>query len=228
MSVGSRRGWVLFGLMAVTAIMAGLMRLEVSAASHGPPAGLSVGIPEQFADWHVDDSASTGVVSPEVRQAMDGLYSDQISRTYVDAQGHRVMLVIAYSSDQGSEQSQVHRPEVCYTAQGFSIRRVEDVTLKPADRALEVRRLVGERGRRYEPITYWTTMGDRALLPGTERLATRIRMALQRKIPDGFLVRVSTVGLAMPEAYAVQDRFINALMIAATPELRTRLLGMPA
>lgn len=219
-----RRAWGLLAVMVLTFAAAALMRVGVSAVPRNLPVELSAAIPERFAGWTVDDSAS-GVVSPEVREAMDGLYADEISRTYVDTQGRRVMLVIAYSSDQGSEQSQVHRPEVCYTAQGFSIRRIEDHELMSESGALEVRRLVGERGRRYEPITYWTTMGDRALLPGAERLVARIQMAMQRKIPDGFLVRVSTVGLPMPESFELQDQFIGELIRAAPRVLRERLLG---
>jgi EpsI family protein len=220
----AKRASGLLALMMLTFLAAALMRSEASVVSRNPLADLGISIPERFADWTVDEAAA-GVVSPEVREAMDGLYSDEISRTYIDAQGHRVMLVIAYSADQGSEQSQVHRPEVCYTAQGFSIRRIEDQLLMSGGSSLEVRRLLGERGRRYEPITYWTTMGDRALLPGAERLVARIKMAMQRKIPDGFLIRVSTVGLGLPESFALQDRFIQDLMSATPAALRARLLG---
>lgn len=225
MSPESRRACGLLGVMILTAVAALLLRMEVSAVSRKEVPDLERRIPEQFTGWSVDHSAAVGVVSPEIRQALDGLYSAEIARTYADGQGRRVMLVIAYSADQGSEQSQVHRPEVCYTAQGFSIRRVEDKALTHLGSELEVRRLLGERGLRYEPITYWTTMGDRALLPGMERLATRLQLALQRKIPDGFLVRVSTVGLAMPEAFDLQERFIEGLIAAIAPDLRERLTG---
>jgi hypothetical protein len=89
-----------------------------------------------------------------------------------------------------------------------------------------VRRLLGERGRRYEPITYWTTLGDRALLPGPQRLVARLALIVRGKAPDGFLVRVSTVGMPLPEALAIQAVFIGDLLSSVPAELGDRLMGV--
>ena len=92
-------------------------------------------------------------------------------------------------------------------------------------RAIQVRRLVGALGPRFEPITYWITLNDEATLPGFRRKLKQIALGLRGQIPDGMLVRVSTIGLAEKAAYAVQDGFIAELARHLGPELRARYFG---
>ena len=77
-----------------------------------------------------------------VRPPPDGLeaeiYNQEVSRAFVDKEGHVVMLMIAYGESQ-SDRLQLHHPEVCYTAQGFRVTRPVDlqvrvVALRAADR----------------------------------------------------------------------------------------------
>ena len=56
---------------------------------------------------------------------------------------------------------QAHLPEVCYPAQGFKIiDKVDDGELTTAYGPISVRRLKTNMRSRYEPVTYWLTMGD--------------------------------------------------------------------
>jgi len=78
-------------------------------------------IPEKFGHWQVDASVVPIAPTPDVQQNLDKLYGQIVSRAYVNEQGERMMLVVAWGGDQ-SDSLKAHRQEVCYTAQGFTIR----------------------------------------------------------------------------------------------------------
>jgi EpsI family protein len=182
-------------------------------------------IPKQFGDWTVDSSLVPLQVSPDVQAMLDKIYAQLVSRTYVNSAGDRVMLSIAYGTDQGGEATQVHRPEFCYTAQGFQLLKnaVDDMATRYG--SLGVRRLVAVSGPRHEPITYWITIGDTAALPGLRRKLTQLRYGLTGTVPDGMLVRVSSIDRDDAHAYKVQDGFVNGLLSAMSEKDRTRLVG---
>ena len=90
-------------------------------AEQKPPVNLELMIPRAFADWKIDPSLAPVVVSPDVQAKLDRIYNQTLSRTYVNRNGSRVMLSIAYGADELGESMQVHRPEFCYTSQGFDI-----------------------------------------------------------------------------------------------------------
>jgi EpsI family protein len=152
------------------------------------------------------------------------LYDQTLSRTYVNAQGQRVMLSIAYGGDQ-SKQLQLHHPEVCYVAQGFDMLKDRRDELATGFGKLPVKRLVARQNARNEPITYWVTIGDKAVMSGLDQKLQRFMYGLSGRIPDGMLVRVSTIEADEGNAYKVQDRFVNQMLSALDPQARSRLLG---
>lgn len=59
-------------------------------------------------------------ITPELANNLDKLYSQTLTRTYINNDGYRIMLSVAYGENQlSSDVTQVHRPEFCYVAQGF-------------------------------------------------------------------------------------------------------------
>ena len=60
-------------------------------------------------------------MDPGQKALLDRLYEQQLSRTYENAQGYRIMLSIAYGGNQRDE-LELHKPEVCYVAQGFVLQ----------------------------------------------------------------------------------------------------------
>jgi EpsI family protein len=88
-----------------------------------------------------------------------------------------------------------------------------------------VTRMFAVRGERMEPVTYWFTMGDRVVLGRAERLRTQLENGLAGRIPDGLLVRVSTLSGDAPRAYAVHQSFVAAWMAAIAPADATRFVG---
>ncbi|WP_300752145.1 exosortase-associated protein EpsI, B-type [Janthinobacterium sp.] len=203
---------VLLGLLMVsTSVLTKVVTPTVKMSEGKPALDLTALVPSEFGQWHEDRNAAAAVVNPETEAAIAKIYTQTLARTYVNAAGDRVLLSVAYGDDQRGEATQAHRPEICYTAQGFAITRNDVGVLKAAQRNIPVRRLVAVSGSRNEPITYWVTVGDRATLPGVGRKLLQLFYGLGGKVPDGLLFRVSTIQPDRAAAYALQDQFVNAL-----------------
>jgi EpsI family protein len=209
--------------MALTSALTGALTptTRVSAGEHF---SLEAMIPSSFAGWTIDQDVVPLKPDPDQEAMLARLYDQTLARTYVDRAGNRVMLSIAYGGDQ-SKSLQLHLPEVCYVAQGFQMLKSRPDTLGTPFGALPVKRLVARLDRRNEPITYWITIGDKAVKSGLEQKLRRLAYGLSGKIPDGMLVRVSTIQVNDDEAYRVQDRFVADMLGVMAPRDRARLLG---
>jgi EpsI family protein len=194
-------------------------------ADNGPKVDLEILVPKQFGEWKVDESIAPQVVSPDVQARLDVIYAQTLSRTYINQAGERIMLSIAYGSNQGSEDFQVHRPEFCYKAQGFELKQSVEDSINLTWGNLTVRRLIAAQGTRLEPITYWITIGDKTTLPGIGRKLAQISYGLTGKVPDGLLFRISSINNNAPKAYQLQNQFVQTLLQAATPADRIKLAG---
>ncbi|SFL84265.1 exosortase-associated protein EpsI, B-type [Rugamonas rubra] len=181
-------------------------------------------IPATFADWRVDDTIVPLQVDPDTQARLDRIYNQTLSRTYVNRNGDRVMLSMAYGGDQGDSMG-VHRPEVCYASQGFEIKQDQFVSLDTSYGVLPVKRLLAVSGNRSEPITYWITIGDKMTRPDFQQRLQRLRYGLEGTVPDGMLVRVSTIDTDVNRAYGVQAQFVQALLDNIKSKDRTRLIG---
>ena len=184
-------------------------------------------VPSNFAGWRVDNRSASGIVNPQTEALLNKLYSQMLDRVYVDDQGHRIMLSIAYGADQADDDVQLHYPEVCYPAQGFRVKtsRVERIdTLRGA---VHVRRLETQfSDSRFEPVTYWTVVGDQQSLSGWDRKISEIRHGLRGEIVDGLLFRVSSIDRDSAQAFAVQAGFVRDIVAAMTPQARRQLAGL--
>jgi EpsI family protein len=210
--------------MAGTSALTGALTPKQRVASAKPDFQLETMIPARFAGWSVDTSIVPLKPDPERQAMIEKLYDQTLSRTYVNGRGERVMLSIAYGGDQ-SKTLQLHLPEVCYVAQGFQMEKTGDGMLPTHYGALPVKRLVARQNERNEPITYWITIGDKAVLSGIQQKLQRLAYGLSGKIPDGMLVRVSTIQASDADAWRLQDRFVTEMLDALAPRDRARLLG---
>lgn len=201
------------------------MTPRVYLAQTLPPINLSAQLPEKFGEWREDVSNAQVLPDPTVQAQLDNLYSQVLTRTYVNPAGQQVMLTIAYGSDQNSEATAAHRPEFCYRAQGFEVRDLGLAKLPMQGHELTTRRLVGTYRGRIEPIVYWVTLADRATLPGLGRKLAQITYGLRGQVADGMLVRVSTIGADLDDGFAIQGNFIRAMEQAVAPTFRARYFG---
>lgn len=216
----------LIGLsMLTSAALAVALKPTERMADQMVPVVLGEIVPKTFAEWRIDPTIVPVTVSPDVQQKLDAIYNQTLTRTYINAKGQRMMLSIAYGGDQGGEGTQVHRPEFCYTAQGFQLKSNVVGELATQYGALPVRRLTAVQGRRNEPITYWITVGDRASLPGVSRKLSQLAYGLSGKVPDGMLVRVSSIDVNDQAAYRLQETFIQQMLAGMDPDSRVRLAG---
>ncbi len=218
----------LFTPIAVTALMLGSalaapllkpVRAEGSAALV-----LESMVPQAFGDWSIDPTIVPVAPTADVQAKLDRIYSQTVSRTYVNSAGEYMMLTVAYGGDQ-SDALKAHRQEVCYTAQGFTIHELHHGDLAVQGASIPVPRLLARRVERSEPVTYWFTMGDRVVRGRAERLGVQLREGLAGRIPDGMLVRVSNISSDTRGAYAAQQAFIAQLLSAMPSTQRVRLAG---
>ena len=216
---------VMVALMAAAAVASEGLRPSFRLSDHSPPIKLEQQIPESFGEWRIDRGIVPVLPNPSLQAALDALYSQTLARTYINAQGERIMLSIAYGSDQSNEATAVHRPEFCYSAQGFRVQSLGQTELNIAGTVVPVARLVGSLGPRVEPITYWVTLDEAATLPGLGRKLQQIRYGLRGQIPDGMLVRVSGITPHVDESFATQQRFLEQLFKALPVDVRARYFG---
>lgn len=211
--------------MALTAAAANLARPTKYLADSRPSLKIGPSIPAEFAGWRTLPTSS-GVVNPQQEASLNAIYSELINRTYVGPKGERVMLSIAYGKNQ-SDSFQVHKPEICYPAQGFQLKSNTKAVISTPYGLLPVRRIETTYGtQRPEPVTYWTTLGDYAVESGTDKKLKEMRYAMQGYIADGLLFRVSSIDPDSERAFEIQERFASDLLASVDAKDRARLAGL--
>lgn len=210
--------------MFLAAGLAAAAKPRVKVADMGPKVDIEAMIPKEFDTWSMDKSIVPVLPSPEVQALLNRLYNQTLARTYVNGEGKRIMLSVAYGGDQ-SDAMQVHRPEICYAAQGFQILDEVRGQLATTFGVLPVKRLLAQQGPRVEPITYWITVGGHPTYPGLRQKLVQMTYGLTGKIPDGMIIRVSSIDRDQSAAYALQETFVQGLISSLSASDRNRLIG---
>lgn len=177
-------------------------------------------IPREFGTWI---STEAQLVGPEqAGRLAAALYSEILMRAYSDTvTGATVMLLIAYGDTQ-SDLLQLHRPESCYPAVGYSLKLSEPANVAVAPgAAIPARRVIAEMQDRAESIIYWTRLGERLPQSGDDQRTARLKNAMEGYVADGILVRCSAVG-ASEEAFGVIRTFVPQMLRGA------KRTGLPA
>ncbi len=214
-------------LMCGAAVGSIAARPSTKASDKGLGLNLETTVPKSFAGWTELPERNNQLVNPQTQQLLDKLYSQILTRTYVNAEGYRVMLSMAYGDDQRGG-LQAHKPEVCYPAQGFKLHAKEDGTLKTAYGDIDVRRINTSLGARTEPVTYWLTVGNQVIKTSIDKRMAEIRLMLTGQIPDGLLFRVSSIDNDTARAYEMQRKFVADMMGAVPADSRQKLSGLTA
>ncbi|MDO9270762.1 MAG: EpsI family protein [Methylobacter sp.] len=210
-------------LMLLTACVAVLLKPVQKIAEQQTQINLETMFPKQFDHWREDDSLIYPLVNPVRQSLINKLYSQILSRAYIDDEGRRIMLSIAYGNDQ-SDMMQVHKPELCYSAQGFQILKSVSGIFNTGFGTVPVKRLLAIQGTRVEPVTYWITIGGTMTINSRQWKLAQLKYGLTGKVPDGMVFRVSSLG-DEAVAYPAQEDFIKALLKVLSPENRKRLIG---
>ncbi|MDR3427058.1 MULTISPECIES: exosortase-associated protein EpsI, B-type [Silvimonas] len=180
--------------------------------------------PARIGEWQMVKDDKATVISPDVQAALERFYSQTLTRIYVNPQGYMLMLSIAYGRQQ-TDSLRVHNPEICYAAQGFALSGRSNATVLESRGELPIKRVFAQAGQRNEPISYWITVGDRVANETPMRKWLQIKYGLGGQVPDGALVRVSSIDPDVDRAYAMQDSFIGKLDQSLTADGVRMLLG---
>ena len=210
-------------LCCAAAILGSVLRPRVEVGLLGGDHLKDV-VPTAFGDWKVDSSIAPVLPDPGVIRAINAIYSETLARTYVNSRGQRVMLSLAYGRRQ-DDSMRLHQPEGCYTGQGFAVKRIGEGRLDTATGAMKVMRLFAAQGPRQEPITYWMVVGGHHVISQWQGKLAQLRFGLRGFIPDGLLVRVSSISGDSDEAYALQQRFVGDLLQAVPSSVGRILTG---
>jgi EpsI family protein len=225
---GVRRRSVVVALSMVGAAALARVAVPTRRVADGWETDLSKMFPSSFGDWQLDTSLPVVLPAPDVQEKLNAIYNQVLARTYVNRlDGSRVMLSVAYGGDQ-SDGMQAHLPEVCYPAQGFEVRAARNVVLTLEGRRVPARQMDTRLGGRHEHVTYWLTLGETVAATRTERKLRQMEYGLRGLVPDGMLVRVSTIDRDAARSYAVQRQFLEDMARALPAQSINRILGAVA
>ena len=189
------------------------------------PINLEIAFPKKISEWEIDALSGKLEITPELANNLDKLYSQTLTRTYINNDGYRIMLSVAYGENQLSDVTQVHRPEFCYVAQGFSLLGSEESQIGLDNKFIQVKNIVSERSDRHEFITYWIVVGEKSILPGLKRKLTQLEYGFNGYIPDGMLVRVSSIDTNDANSKKMQEKFIQSMYQNIDKKMRNKIFG---
>ena len=172
--------------------------------------------PSNFGGWrqmHIGQ-----VLQPRTEGTLAAeLYSQMLGRVYQNSSGDYVMLALAYGDTQ-SDVLQLHRPETCYPAFGFAISDFSRGTIDVGSAHVRTRSLVAKASDRLENVTYWTRIGEYLPTTQSEQRKDKFKTALAGIIPDGILVRASSLGEDSERSLALNHAFLRDLLLAIDPK----------
>ncbi|WP_343622018.1 exosortase-associated protein EpsI, B-type [Roseateles puraquae] len=218
------RALLALALLLGASVLAEATKPTKHLADLHPKVDLEQIFPASFNGWQQDPNRPVTIVSPDQAELLKLLYAQTVSRTYIGPQGERIMLSVAYGGDQ-SEATRAHRPDVCYPVQGFQILANDDASLRVGQGELSVRHMFAKLGQRHEPVTFWFVVGEYVATTSPQQKYAELRYSMRGLIPDGLLMRVSSIDLDPEAGYRLQTRFINDLYAAMRPEDRTLAFG---
>lgn len=221
-SIG-RRGFLIGGAMTAAAAVA--YAAQPRRTEHRL-AGVQLGelIPRQIGPWQFVSRDGIVVARADEAQPSDG-YDQVLSRNYAAPGLPAIMLLIAYGSTQGGS-LQLHRPETCYPGQGFRLSDLAEPDLAlGGPRPVAARRFTATRDERVERLVYWSRIGDSFPRDTAGMYAAILASVLRGVIPEGVLVRVSTIGTDIAASDVGLAEFTAAMAGSLAQAGRRLLLG---
>jgi len=221
---------VLIGAAALAGRLATPRQLVVTQADQ-----LEQAVPQQIGPWRHRPSPLVQVgLTTGTETSTDQPYDQVVLRTYIGAQGEQVQLALAWGQRQRQE-VKVHRPDLCYVAQGWQVRSLQPRSLdglRHAPPRIAAKRMLAQSGGQgFEAVSYWMRIGDVFSEDAWETRGHILREGLVGRIPDGILVRAS-VRVRSPQeaeqAWATAERFLADLMAELDPQAASMLVGRSA
>jgi EpsI family protein len=219
--------WYWCAAMLVAVAAAALMTPRVSMSLPGA-VDLESTIPKSFGDWRHVPGVGSQVDLAVRRDAQDTtqqVYDQILMRTYRNSAGESVMLALAWGRQQRQE-VKIHRPELCYVAQGFRLEGQRP--FEPLGQGgPEGKTLIAASPRRIEPVIYWVRIGESVSVNAWQTRWYILSEGIAGRIPDGILVRTSQIvrnESRVDQSLQVQKGFLSDLVAALPPGQRGLLL----
>lgn len=180
-------------------------------------------MPDTVGEWKY--ATASGLVLPPPDALSDRLYDNLVTRIYDGPGGQALMMLIAYNNRQDGV-LQIHRPEICYPAGGYTLTPTQPIDIRlDSDSMLPCQGFLAQSPSRDETVLYWTRVGDVFPRRWAEQRLAVVEANLTGIIPDGILVRVSTLGNEMSEELPRLQSFIAEFSRIANPRLGQLLFG---
>lgn len=181
-------------------------------------------IPDDVGPWRF--ASRDGVVLPPPDALSDRLYDNLVTRVYNSRTDRPVMFLLAYNNRQDGV-LQIHRPEICYPVGGFTLSPIQDVDVPlDADQTLPAQAFVARGYDRDETVLYWTRVGTEFPRRWSQQRLSVVRANIDGIIPDGLMMRVSTLGNDLQTELPILRRFVDEFAEAAPASLQSILFGL--
>ncbi|TCP33063.1 exosortase-associated protein EpsI, V-type [Sphingomonas sp. BK235] len=174
-------------------------------------------IPQQIGSWSF--LSKSGLVVPPADQLSDMLYSQLITRVYVSPDELPVMMLVAQSSGQTGI-LQVHRPEYCYPAGGFTLTDKTVNAIPLPGSTLDAIVMTARADNRTEQLLYWTRVGNDMPLTWAQQRWSVARANLRGDVPDAVMVRLSTLTEDRAAAMRALSSFTRSMFAAVPADVR--------
>ena len=179
-------------------------------------------IPAKVGGWTAEKSSEVVLAAPD--ESSDKLYQNLETRIYLGDELPAIMFLCAYSNVQKND-VQVHRPEVCYPASGYPITKNVAEKITVGRRDINARFLVADRGGLQEMILYWTRVGKSFPVDWQSQRIEMAKANLSGTIPDGVLLRVSTIMDEERSARTSLIQFIEKFRLSSNSALNPLIFG---
>lgn len=175
-------------------------------------------VPKTIGKWKF--ATASGLVVPTDDPFEKMIYAQVLTRVYNDGENPPIMLLLAQNGGQTGF-LQIHRPETCYTAGGYTISPITPHPISLGSKIVPANRMDATTGGPTEHVVYWTRVGDRIPSSWKAQKLAVFEQNLEGVIPDAILVRVSTVNEDATAALSLIDSFVRALLDSIPPSKRS-------
>jgi EpsI family protein len=220
-SLISRRHFFIGGAFALTSAVAFAKQPQVHMPLI-PMEKFEGWVPTEFGPWRVVPSSS--VVLPPPDELSDRLYDNLVTRTYRGPGDAFVMMLMAYNNRQDGV-LQVHRPEVCYPVGGYVLSDTRRVSVPASGRSIPANFFTATGPGRVEQVVYFTRLGSAYPRSWAEQRLAVIHENLAGRIPDGVMMRASTLSTDPVASYETLKAFLSEFLASAPAGLRNLLVA---
>lgn len=158
------------------------------------PVDIEAATPQTVGSWRVLQTSAMQVGLSTAANDINQPYDQTVMRTYVDTEGHAIYVALAWGRHQRQE-VKIHRPELCYPAQGLAVESLKDTRFPltaPNGQPIIGKRMVTHNGAGMtELVSYWIRIGSTYSGNALQTRLHIVQEGLAGRVTDGVLVRVS-------------------------------------